>query len=182
MLVADAFTILKMLLILKDKLWCNLGFYVILTSCFHSYSDSATKFTENETFARSFSWVYYFSPSFFRMCSYPHKWAQPTNTPRTDRGAKSSGVASPEIFWGKMSDFRRITLLCLEKRLSKHKMAIFSKHLGGHGPFRPPLATPMAKSEVEVRSASKLNVMWCAIRSPPCICMMLSLTVPADTR
>jgi len=34
---------------------------------------------------------------------------------------------------GKMFDFRRITLFCLEKQLSKHKMSIFSKYLGGHG-------------------------------------------------
>jgi len=32
----------------------------------------------------------------------------------------------------------RITLFCLEKRLSKHKMTIFSKNLGGHGPFGSP--------------------------------------------
>jgi len=37
-----------------------------------------------------------------------------------------------------MFDFRRITLFCLEKRLSKHKVTIFSKILGGHGPFGPP--------------------------------------------
>ena len=37
-----------------------------------------------------------------------------------------------------MFDFRRIILFCLEKRLSKHKMTILSKHLGGHGPFGPP--------------------------------------------
>jgi len=56
-----------------------------------------------------------------------------------------SGVASPKILggqniWGaKMFDFRRMTLFCLEKRLSKHKMTIFSKNLGwGHGPFGPP--------------------------------------------
>jgi len=50
-----------------------------------------------------------------------------------------SGVASPKIWGGaKMFDFRRITLSCLEKRLSKHKMTIFSKNLGGHGPFGPP--------------------------------------------
>ena len=57
-----------------------------------------------------------------------------------------SGVASPKTWvGGKMFDFRRITLFCLEKRLSKHKMTIFSKNLGGHGPFSPPLAlaTPM---------------------------------------
>ena len=42
-------------------------------------------------------------------------------------------------FWGGgMFDFRRITLFCLEKRLSKHKMTIFSKNLEGHGPFPPP--------------------------------------------
>ena len=40
-------------------------------------------------------------------------------------------------FWGekfgepKMYDFKRITLFGLEKRLSKHKMTIFSKNLGG---------------------------------------------------
>ena len=52
----------------------------------------------------------------------------------------------PKNWGGKMLDFRRITLFCLEKRLSKHKMAIFSKNLRGHGPFGPPwlrLATPM---------------------------------------
>jgi len=45
----------------------------------------------------------------------------------------ASGVASPKIWGGaknlrgaKMFDFRRITLFCLEKRFSKHKMAIFS--------------------------------------------------------
>jgi len=46
-------------------------------------------------------------------------------------GAKKFGGA-------KMFDFRRIALFCLEKRLSKHKMATFSKNLGGYGPFGPP--------------------------------------------
>ena len=61
----------------------------------------------------------------------------------------TSGVASPKIGrgkkigGGKMLDFRQITLFCLEKRLSKHKMAIFSKNLEGHGHFGPPPATPM---------------------------------------
>ena len=45
---------------------------------------------------------------------------------------------------GKMVDFRRIALFFLEKRLSKHKMTIFSENLGGHGPFGPLLATPMS--------------------------------------
>jgi len=38
-----------------------------------------------------------------------------------------------------MLDFRRITLFCLEKRLSKHKMTIFSEKLeGAMAPFAPP--------------------------------------------
>jgi len=38
-----------------------------------------------------------------------------------------------------MFDFRRITLLCLEKRLSTQKMTIFSKNLGeGMAPLAPP--------------------------------------------
>jgi len=43
-----------------------------------------------------------------------------------------------------MLDFRRIKLFCFEKRHSKHKMTIFSKNLGGRGPFGPPLATLMS--------------------------------------
>ena len=51
-----------------------------------------------------------------------------------------------------MFDFRRITLFCLEKRLSKHEMTIFSNNLGGHGPFVP-LATPMvATGEIWART------------------------------
>jgi len=37
-----------------------------------------------------------------------------------------------------MFDNRRITLFCLEKRLSKHKMTVFSKYLGGMAPLAPP--------------------------------------------
>ena len=36
-----------------------------------------------------------------------------------------------------MLDFRQITLFCLEKRLSKHKMTIFSKSLAGAWPLWP---------------------------------------------
>ena len=47
--------------------------------------------------------------------------------------------SQPKNLWGaKKFDCRRITLFCLEKRLSEHKMTIFSKKLGGHGPFAPP--------------------------------------------
>jgi len=37
-----------------------------------------------------------------------------------------------------MFDFRQITLFCLEKRLLKHKMTLFSKTLGGPWPLCPP--------------------------------------------
>jgi len=47
---------------------------------------------------------------------------------------------------GKMFDFSRITLFSLEKRLSKHKMTIFSKSLGGMAPL-PPLSTPMLSAQ-----------------------------------
>ena len=44
--------------------------------------------------------------------------------------------SQPKNFWGaKVYDFRRITLFCFEKRLYKQKMTLFSKNLGGHGPF-----------------------------------------------
>jgi len=42
----------------------------------------------------------------------------------------------------KMFDFKRRTIFCLRYQLSKHKMTINSKHLGGHGPSCP-LVTPM---------------------------------------
>ena len=54
-----------------------------------------------------------------------------------------SGVACTKVWGGKMFDFRRITLFCLEKRLLKHKMTMFSKNLGGAWPLLPPPATPM---------------------------------------
>jgi len=44
----------------------------------------------------------------------------------------------------KMFDYRRTTLFCSEKRLSKHKMTVFSEKLGGMAPLLP-LATPMSK-------------------------------------
>jgi len=52
-----------------------------------------------------------------------------------------------------MFDFRRITLFCLGYRLSKHKMTICSKNLGGHGTVGPTLATPMTDGGVEGRIA-----------------------------
>jgi len=48
-----------------------------------------------------------------------------------------SGIASPKIWGGKIFDFRRITLFCLKKRLSKQNMTMFSKNLGGMAPLAP---------------------------------------------
>jgi len=48
-----------------------------------------------------------------------------------------SGVANPKIGGGKMFDFRQITLFCLEKCLSKHKISVFSENLGGMAPLLP---------------------------------------------
>jgi len=62
-------------------------------------------------------------------------WPQWRSQPRNLGGAKNWEGA-------KIFDFRRITLFCLEKRLSKHTMTIFCKIFWGHGPFVP-LATPM---------------------------------------
>jgi len=83
---------------------------------------------------------------------------------------QASGVASPKFLrgqknWGfKMFDFRRMTLFCLEKRLSKHKMNIY---------FLKTLATPMFQAStldqchnlfinLSCISASKpLNAQYC---------------------
>jgi len=54
-------------------------------------------------------------------------------------GLRTQWRSQPKNFWGaKMFDFRRITLFWLEKRLSKHKMTMFSKNLGvGMAPLPP---------------------------------------------
>jgi len=50
----------------------------------------------------------------------------------------SIGVASPKMGAGKMFDRRQITLFCLEKSRSKHKMTIFSKNIWGAMAYLPP--------------------------------------------
>jgi len=42
----------------------------------------------------------------------------------------------------------------LEKRLSKHKITIFFENLERHGPFGPPLATPMSSDAKDILSDS----------------------------
>jgi len=44
-----------------------------------------------------------------------------------------------------MFDFKHITLFCLEKHFSKHKMTTFSKNWGAVA-LLPPLATPMGRN------------------------------------
>jgi len=50
-----------------------------------------------------------------------------------------------------MFDFRQIKLFCLEKRLSKHKMFIFSKNLGGMAPLAPKGYAYAPKSNGDLR-------------------------------
>ena len=54
--------------------------------------------------------------------------------------------SQPKIWGGKIFDFKWLTLFCLEKRLWKHKMTIFSKNLAGAIAPLAPLATPMCMS------------------------------------
>jgi len=56
-----------------------------------------------------------------------------------------------------MFDFRRITLLCLEKRLSKHKMVILFKNFGGG---MAPLAPPGYAHAVDCYQCSKYKVLF----------------------
>jgi len=57
--------------------------------------------------------------------------------------ALNQSRSQPKIWGAKMFDFSQITLFSLEKRLSKHKMTIFSKNLGGAMVPLSALATPM---------------------------------------
>jgi len=50
-----------------------------------------------------------------------------------------------------MFHFRRIALFCLEKRLSKHKITIFSKNF--FEGFGPSLATPMIENKYPTNQA-----------------------------
>jgi len=60
-------------------------------------------------------------------------WAPPSD-PKNKKNYKQYSAV-----YTKMFNCRRITLFCLVKRLSKHKMTIFSKILGGG---MAPLASP----------------------------------------
>jgi len=59
----------------------------------------------------------------------PYVWDQWTTGVGQCVPAQNLGGAQNVWFYS------RITLFCLEKRLSKRKITIFFKHLGGHDPF-----------------------------------------------
>jgi len=63
----------------------------------------------------------------------------------------------------KMYDFRRITLFCLENRLSKQKMTIFQKFWGGMVPLPPgnayaPVPASFFPSSAKTISPSPIGV------------------------
>jgi len=93
----------------------------------------------------------------------------------------TSGVASPKI-WGGSFGVQNVWFLANNtiffiKRLSKHKITIFSKHFGGHGPFGPPgyayvsdpapswRGWPFPSTASQVTSRSTWNKLTAAFRS-----------------
>jgi len=65
-------------------------------------------------------------------------WMQTMIAEKLQTDTSSQWRSQPKNLGGaKMCDFRRITLLCLENRLSKHRTTIFFKNVGGHGPSDP---------------------------------------------
>jgi len=52
--------------------------------------------------------------------------------------SQPKNLVGQKIGGTQMCDFRRITLFCLEKRFSKHRITIISNNLGRHGPFDLP--------------------------------------------
>ena len=72
-------------------------------------------------------------------CSCRHQRTGGGTTPCPPSDPKNNKMYKQHsAVYAKMFNFRRITLFCLEKRLSKHKMTIFSKNLGWQSPFVPP--------------------------------------------
>ena len=77
---------------------------------------------------------------------------------------------------GKMFDFRRITLFCLVKRFSKHKMTICSKNWGGLGPpgyaYEPDCRSPRNWSQtyaacvLEIQTKVVFYFTWSNSLSP----------------
>jgi len=62
-----------------------------------------------------------------------------------------------------MLDFKRITLFCLEKRPSKHKMTVFSKKFLGNMVSLAPLAAPMVPRAINTdkkRKERKMSAIW----------------------
>jgi len=89
-------------------------------------------------------------------------WRWPAAVDAT-AGALFHWRSQPKILGREMFDFRRITLFCLEKRLSKHKMTIFSKIWGGMA-LLAPLTTPMRCFSVCVSSVLPLRIVTKSFR------------------
>jgi len=61
------------------------------------------------------------------------------HNPRRQWRSQPKILGGAKNFWGsKVLDFWRLTLFCLEKRLSRHKMTIFSKNFEGMALLPPP--------------------------------------------
>ena len=56
---------------------------------------------------------------------------------RSQWRSQPKNLRGRKIWGAKMSDFRRITLFCLEKLLSKYKMTICFKNLGAMARLAP---------------------------------------------
>jgi len=61
-----------------------------------------------------------------------------------------------------MYDFSRKALLHLAKGLSKHKMIICSKNVGGHAPLGP-LATPMHRHRRRMFLGTPHIIFWYSV-------------------
>ena len=75
--------------------------------------------------------------------------------------SQSKNLGGKKFGDAKVFDFRRITLFCLEKRLSKHAITIVSKIWGDMAPFAP-LATPMVTTLPGASRSFKIRPCWYA--------------------
>ena len=84
-----------------------------------------------------------------------------------------SGVASPKILGGQNVWFQANNTILFKKRLSKHKMTVFCKNLGGMAPLAP-LATPMLL--YDVHDNDRISSCWCLVS------LFVPLQHPVDPR
>jgi len=81
---------------------------------------------------------------------FQRRFSKQNNVIHQPKNLGGTKCSQPKNLGGsKMFDFRRITLYCLEKCLSKNKMTVFKK-FGGPWLIGPPLATPINQWRAEV--------------------------------